>query len=205
MWRTPRPSSTNTPAPLRHADGFPVLGLLRVLRHPAASSEVDLHPKMPSKRTSLLGRASQVPLSTLTHSRLGFNFGVPIRRSAGSLKHRRIVGCPDDPTGKSCSPVPWLAPEIRALTRSSLPLFRGAKPDGFGIDEEGGWLYPRVVVDSFRSHAGTLPGKAPMATKLRLCLALSGELFRLRFRCPKTYSVDTMTGQTVTVRDEHCR
>jgi len=41
MWRTPPPLNTNIPTPLRHVDGSPVLRLLRVFRHPAASSEED--------------------------------------------------------------------------------------------------------------------------------------------------------------------
>lgn len=103
MWRTHPPSKTILPASLCHVDGFPALGLLRTLRHPAVSTEgiygiLLLHryphepPATSHNARHLRDRTSQVPLSALKHFRLDSNLWSPIRHFVGSLEHHGVIG-----------------------------------------------------------------------------------------------------------------
>ena len=91
--------------------------------------------------------------------------------SAGSPKHRRIIGLP-----VGLSSISELERNQNGIdrTRLGLPLFRvRIIPDGFSICGEGGAIFPRVLVDFFRSHAKTLPSGTATAMKPCLCSALS--------------------------------
>jgi len=183
MWRTFRSSNTNRPAPLRHADGFPVPGLLQALRHPTASSEgiqpppAATYPRDLPTRPGFPGFLADTP--------------APPLRPRPFCTRQRTAAPPDTcghtmavpPTSSPCGDLGAFAEKHGVRPPGPFPIPGSLRPDGSCIGGKRGLLFPKVLGDFFFVVIRKLYlAGIPRLLEPRLFPALSGELFRRRAR-----------------------